>query len=129
MSDLLIPNVTRVQNYGNERIKKAETQEASDDFSKLLSEKINAQSDFFEPLKFSTHAKTRMESRQIELTPDEFKKMNEGIDVARGKGIDQTLVLTDSAAFIVSAKNETIITAIDKGENNLFTNIQGTLIV
>ena len=50
---------------------------------------------------------------------------------ARQKGVNQPLVLMDQAALIVSAKNATVITAMDRTEakQQLFTNIDGTIVL
>ncbi|MFT3951829.1 MAG: hypothetical protein QM689_07810 [Oscillospiraceae bacterium] len=51
-------------------------------------------------------------------------------DCAR-KGLDETLILVDSAAYVVSVKNGTVITSVGQDElkGNCFTNIDGTVII
>jgi uncharacterized protein len=51
--------------------------------------------------------------------------------VAREKGLDDTLILVDQSAYIVSVKNNTVITTVSNDElvGNCFTNIEGTVIV
>src|SRR5262245_48172960 len=66
------------------------------------------------PLKFSAHASQRLRDRKIALDPATLTKVNEALDKAQAKGIEDTLVLTKDAALIVSVKNRTVITAIDK---------------
>ena len=46
-------------------------------------------------------------------------------------GIKESLVLLNNAALIVSAKNNTVITAMDREEaiDQIFTNINGTIIM
>lgn len=58
-------------------------------------------------------------------------KVSKALDQAEAKGLDDTLVLTGDAAFIVSVKNRTIVTALDKNSltGNVFTNIDGAVIV
>ncbi len=83
------------------------------------------------PLKFSAHAAQRLQERKISIDPATMTKVNDAIDKAAAKGVEETLVLTDNAAFIVSVKNKTVITALDRGSlsGNVFTNIDGAVIV
>ena len=57
------------------------------------------------------------------------KNLKQG--AARNKGINDSLVMVDSLAFIVNIPNNTVVTAIDKNEtiNNVFTNIDGAVIM
>lgn len=83
------------------------------------------------PLKFSSHATQRLRDRQITLDSALMAKVSDAVEKAEAKGLDDTLVLTPQAALIVSAKNRTVITAIDKNSltGNVFTNIDGAVIV
>lgn len=83
------------------------------------------------PLKFSAHAAQRLQERKINLDAATMTKVNEAIDKADAKGIDDTLVLTKDAALIVNVKNRTVITAMDRGQmtGNVFTNIDGAVVV
>jgi flagellar operon protein len=83
------------------------------------------------PLKFSAHASQRLKERRIEMDAATMAKVNDAIDKADAKGIDDTLVLTKDAALIVNVKNRTVITAMDRGQmtGNVFTNIDGAVIV
>ena len=82
-------------------------------------------------LKFSAHAKARLSSRGIELSPDEIVKMQEAIHKVGQKGSKESLILTDKAAFVVSVKNNTVITAMDRDsmKENVFTNIDSTVMI
>jgi flagellar operon protein len=84
-----------------------------------------------EPLKFSAHASARLQSRNLQIGPEQMRKLNEAVDKAAAKGLDDTLVLTKDAAFIVSVKNRVVVTAMDRNalEGNVFTNIDGAVIV
>ena len=82
-------------------------------------------------LKISKHASERMQERNIEISKQEWQQITDKVFEAREKGVKQPLVLTDEAAFIVSAKNATVITAMDRYEakSQLFTNIDGTIVL
>lgn len=84
-----------------------------------------------EPLKFSAHATQRLNERKIKLDQPMMAKINDAVDKAAAKGVEDTLVLTKDAALIVSVKNRTVITAMDKEQlvGNVFTNIDGAVIV
>ena len=83
------------------------------------------------PLKFSAHAMQRLHDRKIELDPAILAKVRDAVDKAAAKGIEDTLVITDKAALIVSVTNRTVITAMDKASmsGNVFSNIDGAVIV
>jgi len=84
-----------------------------------------------QPLKFSAHATQRLNERKIQLDQAMLGKVNDAVDKAAAKGVEDTLVLTPDAALIVSVKNRTVITAMDRGSltGNVFTNIDGAVIV
>ncbi len=80
---------------------------------------------------FSKHAMNRVLERGIDLSPDSLSRLNEGVKLAEEKGLDDTLILVGSEAFIVSVRNNTVITTIPNEElqGNVFTNIEGTVII
>lgn len=82
-------------------------------------------------LKFSKHASSRLESRNINLSPEQSARLENGVEQAEAKGINESLVLIDSLAFIVNVPNKTVVTAMDQAEtkNNVFTNIDGAVIM
>lgn len=96
-------------------------------FEKVLESQLsNAQS-----VRFSKHAMNRVIERNIDINAESLSRLNEGIKLADEKGLDDTLILVDSSAFIVSVKNNTVITTVGKDEikSNVFTNIDGTVII
>lgn len=81
-------------------------------------------------VRFSKHANQRLESRNIRLSDTQMDRLNQGISQARGKSINESLVMMDNLAFIVNIKNNTVVTALEQGEDgNVFTNIDGAVIV
>jgi flagellar operon protein len=83
------------------------------------------------PLKFSAHASQRLQDRKIGLDAAMMQKVSDAVDKADAKGLDDALILTKDAALIVSVKNRTVITAVDRNSmtGNVFTNIDGAVIV
>ncbi|MCR5272410.1 MAG: flagellar protein [Lachnospiraceae bacterium] len=84
-----------------------------------------------QPLKFSKHASMRLESRNISLSKEQSDRLNEGVTKASEKGINDSLVIVDSMAFIVNVPNKTVVTAMDQTgtDDNIFTNIDGAVII
>jgi flagellar operon protein len=82
-------------------------------------------------LKVSTHAATRMESRNIEMDASKWDRVMQGVDRAAQKGAKESLVLCDDVALVVSVKNRTVITAVEQAKlkENVFTNIDSAVIV
>ena len=82
-------------------------------------------------LKFSKHAASRLNDRNIALTDSQNVRLENGVKQASEKGITESLVLVDSLAFIVNVPNKTVVTALDQTEanSNIFTNIDGAVII
>lgn len=152
-SPILYPNVTRVPSSNEAgELKKTSGGDApkEGEFKNLLNERLQSQdqnvlrqpavnvsglqnslNSASQGLKFSAHASQRLRERQIQLDPDTLARMNDAINKADAKGVQDTLVLTSNAAMIVSVPNRTVITAMDRNalEGNVFTNIDGAVIV
>ena len=83
-------------------------------------------------VEFSSHAIKRLESRQIDVIGnDRLERLNKGVELAAEKGSEESLILVDSTAFIVSVKNNTVITTVSAEDlkGNVFTNIDSAVIV
>ena len=82
-------------------------------------------------VRFSKHAANRLADRNIELTKEQVNRLNLGAAKASAKGIQESLVLVDSLAFIVNVPNQTVITAMNQTETdeNVFTKIDGAVII
>lgn len=72
-----------------------------------------------------------MNDRGILLSDEVWNKVENAVKKARHKGVKEALVLTNEAAFVVSTRNEMIITALDRqsAEEHVFTNIDGTVVI
>ncbi|KYZ77620.1 flagellar protein [Anaerosporomusa subterranea] len=82
-------------------------------------------------VKFSQHAKERLQVRNIKLGQAELAKLTAAVDKAAAKGARESLVLMDNVALVVSVKNRTVITAVDGAslKDNVFTNIDSAVII
>jgi flagellar operon protein len=82
-------------------------------------------------LKLSGHAQTRMQSRNIEVDAAQWNRVMQGVEKAAAKGAKESLVMVDDVAMVVSVKNRTVITMVEKAnlKDNVFTNIDSAVIV
>lgn len=82
-------------------------------------------------LKVSKHAKTRLEQRDIQLSNEKWQLIGEKVKEAKTKGITDALVILNDVTLVVSAKNNTVITALhrDDAKEKIYTNINGTIIL
>ena len=82
-------------------------------------------------LKVSSHAQTRLHSREIQLDKAAWERVIGGVERAAAKGAKESLVLVDDIALVVSVKNKTVITAVDQAKlkDNVFTNIDSAIVV
>lgn len=80
---------------------------------------------------FSKHAVKRVLDRSGNVSDADMQRLAKGLELAKDKGLNDTLILVDNTAYIVSVKNSTVITTVgsDSLKNSVFTNIDGTVIV
>ncbi len=106
--------------------KAAQPQPSGEPFSEVLRKQQQA----FQ-VNFSKHAQTRIADRNIDISGEKMERLTQGMRLAGEKGLDDTLILIDKTAFIVSVKNGTVVTTVngDDLNGNVFTNIDGTVIV
>ena len=81
-------------------------------------------------VQFSGHALQRIERRGIDVGPQTLMRLQEGVARAAGKGARESVVLVDGTAFVVSIRNQTVITAVDPAHmrDHVFTNIDSAVI-
>lgn len=136
MNNLLVPNIAPVQpniEIGSRSIDK--NLKGDIGFEKIL--RGNLATDIApkamdkSSLKFSAHAMNRIKDRSIDLGKDLMGKLERAVDTAQEKGAKESLILSKDAAFIVSIKNKTVITVLDRNQmdGNVFTNIDSTVVI
>ncbi|MFP3391069.1 TIGR02530 family flagellar biosynthesis protein [Brevibacillus sp. SIMBA_040] len=83
------------------------------------------------PLSFSQHAANRLQQRGISLEAPQLERLESAVQKAAAKGAQESLILMDNVAYVVSIVNRKIITAVDDGslKDNVFTNIDSAIIV
>ena len=80
-------------------------------------------------VQFTKHANMRLNARNINLSGEQMERVEQGIVRANEKGIRDSLVLVDNMALIVNIKSRTVITAMNQGNEHVFSNIDGAVIV
>ncbi len=80
-------------------------------------------------VRFSNHAQSRMQSRDISLNSENVNRLSDAIDKAEKRGGKSSLVVVDDLAFIVNVQNRMVITALDKNQRGegVFTQIDSVV--
>jgi flagellar operon protein len=122
-NNVIIPNKKIINNS----ILQSQSSETTkgDIFSDVLTNKVSEA----KTLQFSKHANMRLSTRNISLSDEQLARVNEGIKNANVKGINDSLVIVDNIALVVNVKSKIVITAMNDEKNNIFTNIDGAVIV
>ena len=92
-------------------------------FKEMLAKKLEI------PVQFSKHAALRLSDRNIRITGEQLERVEDGLQRANAKGIRDSLVLVDDLALVVNVKSKTVITALQNTQENVFSNIDGAVIV
>ena len=84
-----------------------------------------------ETVRFSSHALRRLEERNLTLTDSQLHRLNEGVRQLNARGSQNSVILLDNTAYVVSVRNKTVVTAVNNAaeNNNIFTNIDSMAIV
>lgn len=98
---------------------------ASGSFDQLLQNKIDQGG-----IKFSKHAVDRMSNRGIQFNANQLQRLEKAVSAVEAKGGKDSLVMLDDRALLVSVKNDTVVTVVDRDQlrNNVFTNIDSAVI-
>lgn len=95
-------------------------------FSQVLQGKLNKVN-----LQYSKHADFKMKSLGIIRNKEFENQLEVATSKARAKNIKEGLILKEDYGFVVSVKNNTVITVVNLKEmdDNVFTNIDGAVII
>lgn len=82
-------------------------------------------------IKFSAHAQKRLQSRNIELSEADMQNLKSGIEKVREKGGNDSVIIANNRAYVVSVKNNTVVTVMEGKDmkENVFTNIDSMVMV
>ncbi len=131
INNILIPNVTKTGGQTKvdltNRLPKGDVSE----FKSLLDGKLNESKPVHSGIQLSTHAAKRLEERKIDFHGEEYMKVKEAMGKLKAKGSQNSLIVSDKAAYIVDVKNNKLVTAVDKGSmsENIFTKIDSTMFI
>lgn len=120
-----------VQNVPNTPSNTGTQKPENSDFAKELKKQLNAQGNE-SGVQFSKHAMDRISERNIDMNAENMlDRLNKAVTLAGEKGSEDTLVMIDSTAFVVSVKNNKVITTLtaDDMRGGIFTNIDSTVIM
>jgi len=124
---IFIPNPIQVTTpQPASRPKQAGSVENRNQFARILDEKLPSQG-----VRFSQHAQERLRARGITLTESDLQKLEGAVDSVAQKGGRESLVMLGDAALVVSVKNRTVVTAVDRESmrGNVFTNIDSAVVI
>ena len=96
------------------------------DFAAALARETERQ----ESLRISQHAQKRLESSRVQLSEADMQRIDGAVRRASEKGSNQSLVMLDDLALVVSIRNKVVITAVDEArtKEGIFTNIDSVVI-
>lgn len=99
------------------------------EFGKIFESKLNSINNT--EVKFSSHAKQRIDSRGIELNSNTIDKLNQAVEKAAEKGSKDSLILIKDLAFVVNIPNKVVVTAVDENstKEHVFTKIDSAIII
>lgn len=82
-------------------------------------------------LVLSKHAQMRLNQRNIQIDKNTWTRIEDKVHEAKNMGVRDSLVIMKEALLVISAKNNTVITAMDRDEasSQIFTNINGTILL
>lgn len=82
-------------------------------------------------IRFSQHAQDRLKARSINFSSDQLQQLEGAVNSVARKGGKESLVLMGDAALVVSVRNRTVVTALDRSQmkGNVFTNIDSAVII
>ncbi len=95
-------------------------------FARVLDQKIPTQE-----VKFSQHAQDRLRARNISFSASDIANLEGAVNSVAQKGGKESLVMMGDSALVVSIKNRTVVTAMDRTQmkGNVFTNIDSAVII
>lgn len=131
INNILIPNVSKLPKHSKVSVK-GEQKVNPDEFKNLLKDHVSKQPVQQEKeIQLSVHAAKRLKERNLEIDSGEFFKLKSAFKKLQEKGGQDSLVITDKAAYIVDVSARKVVTAIDKNNivENVFTKIDSTVMV
>ncbi len=106
--------------------KPAAGQTADSQFARVLDQKLPTQE-----IRFSQHAQDRLRARNITFSAADLASLEGAVNSVAQKGGKDSLVMMGDSALVVSIKNRTVVTAMDRTQmkGNVFTNIDSAVVI
>ena len=125
--DLMLPRVRPGAGPGEPREQQPQRAEGGKPFDEVLQE---AQAKV-EKVRFSAHALDRLSTRGLDLDAGELAVLAGALDRLEDRGGTQSLVLMPKAALVVNVPNRTVITAVERAEDQgrVFTHIDSAVVL
>ena len=127
VDQIFLPNPIKPIGTGHPQPQKPTAGQTKDSaFARVLDEKLPAQG-----IKFSQHAQDRLKARNITFSASDLANLEGAVNSVAQKGGKESLVMVGDSALVVSIKNRTVVTAMDRAQmkGNVFTNIDSAVIV
>lgn len=127
IDQILFPNPVQPGRTERPQPQKPSSGQVSDSpFARVLDQKTPSQE-----VKFSQHAQERLKARNITFSANDLANLEGAVNSVAQKGGKESLVMMGDAALVVSVKNRTVVTALDKMQmkGNVFTNIDSAVII
>ncbi|HBA73093.1 MAG: flagellar protein [Geobacteraceae bacterium GWC2_55_20] len=127
IDQILFPNPVQPGRTERPQPQKPSSGQVSDSpFARVLDQKTPSQE-----VKFSQHAQERLRARNITFSANDLANLEGAVNSVAQKGGKESLVMMGDAALVVSVKNRTVVTALDKMQmkGNVFTNIDSAVII
>lgn len=124
---ILIPNPIQPGRTDRPQLQKPLSGKTSDSpFAQVLDQKLPPQG-----VKFSQHAQDRLRARNITFSANDLANLEGAVNNVAQKGGKESLVMMGDSALVVSIKNRTVVTAMDRTQmkGNVFTNIDSAVII
>jgi flagellar operon protein len=97
-------------------------------FASVLMEQLNSS---VSGIKFSKHAAQRLEERNITLTMDDLRKIEDTVARASQKGLKESLFVMQGVSMVVNIENKTVVTAMTNSDtkDGFVTNIDSVALL
>lgn len=127
VDQIIFPNPVQPVRTERPQPQKPVTGQVSDSpFSRVLDQKLPSGE-----VKFSQHAQDRLRARNITFSASDLANLEGAVNSVAQKGGRESLVMMGDAALVVSVKNRTVVTAMDRSQmkGNVFTNIDSAVVI
>jgi flagellar operon protein len=127
IDQILFPNPVQPVRQEHPQPQKPASGKISDSpFARVLDQKLPSQG-----VKFSQHAQDRLKARNITFSSSDLANLEGAVNSVAQKGGKESLVMMGDAALVVSVRNRTVVTAMDRSQmkGNVFTNIDSAVVI